>query len=154
MHGHEMQDKSKGFLFQLILGGSDEEYFYGPMDYFPVDNDGRWSWMVQIKSVVTDDYIISTNSKALIDTGTAYIKGPRYAADMLNRHIGIYLDCSDLTNSDHPNVTFSFGEADNTFVLTAEDYIHRENEAWRNGSCFSKFSSHDEDHWILGDTFM
>ena len=135
------------------MGGSDEEYFNGPMDYFPViDNEGRW--MMQLKSVVTDDYNISTNSRALIDTGTAYIIGPRDVVDILNRHISNNLDCSDLTNSDHPNVTFSFGEADNTFVLTAEDYIHRENEAWRNGSCFSKFSSHDEDHWILGDTFM
>ena len=39
------------FLFQLILGGSDEEYFNGPMDYFPVVNDGRW--IVQLKSVVS-----------------------------------------------------------------------------------------------------
>ena len=123
------------------------------MDYFPlVDDYGRW--MVQLKSVATNDYNISTNSRALIDTGSAYIYGPRYDVDMLNRHIGIYLNCSDLTNSDHPNVTFSFGEADNTFVLTAEDYIHWENEAFDYGSCFSKFSPHDEDHWILGDTFM
>ena len=77
MHGHEMQDKSYVFLFQLILGGLDEEYFNDPMDYFPVvDNYGRW--MMQLKSVATNDYNISTNSKALIDTGTAYIYGPRY----------------------------------------------------------------------------
>ena len=137
------------------MGGSDEEYFNGPMDYFPVvGNDGRW--MVKLKSVVSSSsrFTISHYTKALIDTGTSYIIGPRIAVDKLNRQIGKYLDCSDLTNSNHPNVTFSFGKADNTFVLTAEDYIHRENEAWRNGSCFSKFSSHDEDHWILGDTFM
>ena len=135
------------------MGGSDEEYFNGPMDYFPVvDNEGRW--MVQLKSVVTDDYNISTNSRALIDTGTAYIIGPRDVVDILNRNISMYLDCSDLNNSNHPNVTFSFGEANNTFVLTAEDYIHRENEAYDYGSCFSKFDSHDEDYWILGDTFM
>ena len=123
------------------------------MDYFSVvDNYGRW--MVQLKSVVTDNYTISNNSRALIDTGTAYIMGPRDVVDILNRHIGNHLDCSDLSNSNLPNITFSFGEADNTFVLTPEDYIHKENEAWRHGSCFSKFFSHDQDHWTLGDTFM
>ena len=130
------------------------------MDYFPVvGNDGRW--MVKLKSVVSDFVAwndvrhrsqISIYSKALIDTGTDYIIGPRYAVNELNWQIG--LDCSDLTNSNYPNVTFSFGKADNTFVLTAEDYIHGENEAYRYGSCFSKFFPHDQDYWILGDTFM
>ena len=132
------------------------------MDYFPiVGNDGRW--MVKLKYVVSDFVawngvrrrsFISHYSEALIDTGTSYIIGPRLAVNKLNRQIGKYLDCSDLTNSNHPNVTFSFGKANNTFVLTAKDYIHGENEAFHYGSCFSKFSPHDQDYWILGDTFM
>ena len=123
------------------------------MVHFPVvDNDGRW--MVKLKSVFADGFMIPTNRKALIDTGTSYIYGPRHEVDILNSYIANHLDCSDLTNSDLPNVTFYFGKAAYAYVLTAEDYIHVENEDYYYGSCISKFYPSDDDFWILGDTFM
>ena len=145
--------------FQLIFGGSDEQYFHGPLAYFPVVDHGRWNVHLASVRIMGRRYCGSdcNSSTALIDTGTSYIVGPADAVNQLNARLGaVYdaihglykLECD--TVDFLPDVEFVLGEAATSFTLTSDDYV-----LLIDGNCFSAiYSIYGRFDWILGNTFM
>ncbi|KAK0155088.1 Renin [Merluccius polli] len=111
---------------ELVLGGTDPDYYTGTFNYVNTEEMGKWE--VTIKGVSVGDQIMFCvqGCTAVIDTGSSYITGPASSVSALMRTIGAQLDESgykvncELVNT-LPTVTFHLGGQE--YELSHEDYI-------------------------------
>lgn len=138
----------------LSLGGIEEKYFEGPLQWAPVVRRGYWE--VSLDSFHVGDEDLGIKGTAAIDTGTSLIALPSAVSDMINEQIGakksfrgIYtVDCAAIPSM--PPVIFEFGG--HKFPLEAKDYILQ-----TSGGCISPFMGLDLPGmklWIVGDAFL
>jgi hypothetical protein len=98
-------------------------------------------------------FIGADGYKAVIDSGTSVLVGPKSLVDKLNANIRVKLTCRGI--EDLPNITFQIDGID--YVLTPEDYVLKitsEGVTECKNSIMSSDFPDDFKYFILGDTFM
>ncbi|XP_070150492.1 lysosomal aspartic protease-like [Polyergus mexicanus] len=156
------RDPSAEMGGELILGGSDSNYYKGNFTYVPVTRKGYWQFkMDEVRIVKTKDKqgvipLCAGGCQAIADTGTSLIIGPIIDIAIINGHIGAIdgiVNCHQIPKL--PIISFILGGK--TFNLTGEDYIL---QIEQDGimSCTSGFEGSDMElnglQWILGDVFI
>uniref|UniRef100_A0A667WKW5 Nothepsin n=1 Tax=Myripristis murdjan TaxID=586833 RepID=A0A667WKW5_9TELE len=147
---------------ELLLGGTDEALYHGPITWLPVTAKGYWQIKMDSVAVQGVSSFCPRGCQAIVDTGTSLIAGPTNDILSLQQligatptNIGEYLiDCVRVSSL--PHVTFVLGGTE--FTLTAQSYVRKEVLGDKQ-LCFSGFQAVDilspeGPLWILGDLFL
>ncbi|KAF6738466.1 Cathepsin E-A [Oryzias melastigma] len=147
---------------ELLLGGTDESLYIGPINWVPVSIKGYWQIRMDSVSVQGVSSLCRRGCEAIVDTGTSLIAGPPREVLKLHQLIGatptnfgdFVVDCARLSSL--PHVTFVLGGVE--YTLTSEHYIRKETFGSRD-LCFTGFMaaeifSAEGALWILGDVFL
>ncbi|CAG0890536.1 unnamed protein product [Darwinula stevensoni] len=147
---------------QLILGGSDPDYYTGDFTYLPVTRKGYWQFKMDKVKVGDHTVYCSGGCQAIADTGTSLITGPTSEIASFAKKIGARKDsggdyiisCSSV--SDLPSINFVLHGKD--FTLEGSDYVLEVSQLGRS-TCMLGFSGLDVPPpngpmWILGDVFI
>uniref|UniRef100_A0A672FT50 Peptidase A1 domain-containing protein n=1 Tax=Salarias fasciatus TaxID=181472 RepID=A0A672FT50_SALFA len=138
---------------ELMLGGTDPQYYTGELHYVNVTRKER-----KIFSLT----LCKSGCQAIVDTGTSLIVGPSEEIRALQKTIGAlpilmgeyFIDCKKIPSL--PVISFNIGGK--MFNLTGEDYIMKETQMGTS-ICISGFMAMDIPPpagplWILGDVFI
>jgi len=141
---------------ELVLGGIDKSHYTGDLVDVPLTSETYWE--VSLASLKFGSSSIATGSKAIIDSGTSLLAGPKDTVAALAKQAGatsvmgkeFVIDCSK--KSSLPDLTVTLGDKD--FTLTADDYVLEV-----SGQCLFAFLGIDVPPprgplWIMGDVFM
>merc|ERR1711871_1442336 len=148
---------------ELMLGGYNPDRFTGSITYVPLTAETYWEFAM-------DDFSVDGQSqgwcadgcKAICDSGTSLITGPKDEINALNRALGahvllgegIFPNCSIINTG--PNVSIKL--AGKEFVLTPKDYVLQITQGPET-ECISGFMGLDIPRpagplYILGDVFI
>ncbi|XP_072756989.1 uncharacterized protein [Anoplolepis gracilipes] len=157
------RDSSAKVGGELILGGSDSNYYVGNFTYVPVTKQGYWQIaMDRIRIVKTRNQkgrtLCAKGCQAIVNTGSSLIIGPAAEIKVINNRIGANMtdsnglsivNCTETYNL--PRIRFIL--SGKRFVITKKDYIIRNTE---NGNtiCSSGFLGSNSSLWVLGDVFI
>lgn len=157
------RDESSNVGGELILGGSDPNYYVPPFTYVPVDKQGYWQFKLDGINVggQSSDFC-KGGCEAAADTGTSLIAGPTKEIQTLATQIGAQpfvngeytVDCSKVSSL--PVISPVIGGK--PFDLTPKDYI-LEVTSQGNTTCLLGFVGIDIPApygpiWIIGDVFI
>lgn len=135
---------------RLILGGADEKYYEGKLEYYPVISETYWVIAMDHFKVNGQEVKVS---KAIMDTGTSLIVGSKDIVDKINAEIGtVDSTCKDLDKL--PEVVINIGGFD--YILKPDDYVLKAG-LFGYVQCVSGFMAMDlplKDTVILGDVFL
>jgi len=147
---------------ELILGGSDPEYYTGDMTYVPVERKGYWEIKMDAMNSNSNNVGCSGGCTAIVDTGSSLLVGPTAETNAINKMIGgkeivpgkgqYSVDCATIDSL--PTVDFVIGGQ--TFQLSGSDYILKITQMGQS-QCISGFMGMDlpmGPWWILGDVFI
>jgi len=139
---------------ELTIGGVNESRYVG---YFHmVDLLEATYWEIKLDAVKLDDDEITTDTTAIVDSGTSFITGPTREVTKLAKSVGAKkmitgqytIDCDSVESM--PNVTF---------IIDGKDYIFEGKDVVlaSGGTCILAIMALDiptGPKWILGDVFM
>merc|ERR1712139_579524 len=142
---------------ELVLGGIDKSHYTGELVSVPLTNETYWE--VSLDGMKFGDSAIVTSSmKAIIDSGTSLLAGPKDAVSKLATAAGAsslmgkeyIVDCGKVSSL--PDLDITLGGK--PFKLTANDYIIN-----MQSQCLFAFMGIDIPApngplWIMGDVFM
>jgi len=143
---------------ELVFGGVDKSHFTGELVNVPLTSETYWEVSMD-KATFGSDVIVSSSTKAIIDSGTSLLGGPVEQVKALAAKAGAtailggkeyIVDCKKLSSM--PALTVTLGGK--AFTLEASDYTINS-----GGQCLFAFMGIDvpAPHgplWILGDVFM
>jgi cathepsin D len=144
---------------ELLLGGIDQDYYTGEINYAPLTHETYWQFKmdkIQLKNVV----ICSDGCQAIADTGTSLIAGPSEEVEKINQQLGAtkifsgayMVNCSKL--AEMPSIDFIINGK--TMTLDSTDYVMKV-ASFGQTICLSGFMGIDipvGPLWILGDVFI
>ncbi|KAM9751152.1 renin [Menidia menidia] len=146
---------------ELVLGGTDPNYYTGNFNYVETREMGKWEVTMKGVSVGSEMLFCAGGCTAVIDTGSSYITGPASSVSVLMKTIGAQPDESGYkVNCDAvtllPSVTFHLGGHE--YSLTHEDYILWQSQI-EGDVCTVTFRGLDVPPpagpiWILGANFI
>merc|ERR1712060_795664 len=142
---------------ELVFGGIDKSHFTGELVDVPLTSESYWEVSLD-KAIFGSDTIVSSAQKAIIDSGTSLLAGPKEHVDDLAKKAGATLvagkeytiDCNKAASL--PKLTVTLGGKD--FILESSDYVIN-----MGGQCLFAFMGIDVPAprgplWIMGDVFM
>jgi len=147
---------------ELILGGSDPNFYEGEVTYVPVEREGYWQ--INMDGMMMEGETVGCDGgcTAIVDTGSSLLVGPTAQTDKINRAIGgvelipgtgqYQIDCNAIDSM--PDIDFMLGGQ--PFTLTGRDYVLSITQLGQT-QCISGFMGMDlpmGDWWILGDVFI
>ncbi|KAL4224577.1 hypothetical protein ACF0H5_015277 [Mactra antiquata] len=146
---------------ELILGGSDPDYYSGNFSYVPVTRKGYWQFAMDGVTVESTTFC-NGGCQAIADTGTSLLAGPSDEIEKLNTMIGgtpivggeYLIDCASIDSL--PDVVFTLNGKQ--YSLTGSQYVLKVSAAGQT-QCISGFIGLDIPPpagplWILGDIFI
>ncbi|XP_037539696.1 renin [Nematolebias whitei] len=146
---------------ELVLGGTDPNYYTGNFNYLETRGIGKWEVTMKGVSVGAEMMFCSEGCTAVIDTGSSYITGPASSVSALMKTIGAQqdetgynVDCDAVKIL--PRITFHLGGRE--YPLTHEDYILWQSQI-EGDVCVVTFRGLDVPPptgpiWILGANFI
>lgn len=147
---------------ELILGGTDPQYYSGDLHYVNVTRKAYWQIEVSGVEVGNQLTLCKDGCQAIVDTGTSLIVGPVAEIRALHKAIGALplimgeymIDCKRIPTL--PVVSFNIGGK--MYNLTGDDYVMKESQMGAS-LCLSGFMAMDIPPpagplWILGDVFI
>jgi cathepsin D len=149
---------------ELVLGGTDPSRYTGDFMYAPLTSDTYWQFdMADIQVGGTSmGFCNSGPCRAICDSGTSLIVGPKDNMDALNKMLGatvengegIFPDCSVIGSLPDIQIVIN----GNTFTLTPTDYVLQISSEGQT-ECLSGFMGMDIPPpagplYILGDVFI
>jgi saccharopepsin len=142
---------------ELVFGGIDKSHYTGDLVDVPLISETYWEVSLDAMKF-GGDAVISSPQKAIIDSGTSLLAGPKDAVSALAQKVGATsvlgkeytIDCSKKSSLANLDVTLG----GKTFELTPDDYILEV-----SGQCLFAFIGLDVPPprgplWIMGDIFM
>nr|XP_046254070.1 renin [Scatophagus argus] len=146
---------------ELVLGGTDPNYYTGNFNYMNTREMGKWEVTMKGVSVGMEMMFCAEGCTAVIDTGSSYITGPASSVSMLMKTIGAEQDESGYkvncnTVKTLPSIGFHLGGHE--YSLTQEDYILWQSQI-EGDVCTVTFRGLDVPPptgpiWILGANFI
>ncbi|XP_033827275.1 napsin-A [Periophthalmus magnuspinnatus] len=147
---------------ELILGGTDPQYYTGELHFVNVTRKAYWQIQMSGINVGSQLTLCKSGCQTIVDTGTSLIVGPVAEIRALHKAMGALplimgeyiIDCKKIPTL--PVVSFNIGGI--MYNLTGADYIMKESQ--RGVSlCLSGFMAMDVPPpagplWILGDVFI
>ncbi|XP_055270957.1 pregnancy-associated glycoprotein 2-like [Moschus berezovskii] len=141
----------------VMFGGVNHACYKGELNWVPVSQVGTWH--INIHSISMNGTVIACKRgcQALLDTGTAFLHGPRGSVSKIQKLIHArpisyehLVSCQAIGTL--PPVVFTINGID--YPVPAQAYIQR----W-SGYCFSNFfvrpqRVNERETWILGDIFL
>lgn len=91
---------------QLILGGVEEKYAKSEWKYYDLAMENYW--LLNMTSIAVGNYSTSDNLKAIVDSGTSVIVGPKAIIAEMTKELPAALDCTKLDT--YPDMTITLGE--------------------------------------------
>ncbi|XP_061703435.1 napsin-A isoform X2 [Syngnathoides biaculeatus] len=147
---------------ELMLGGSDPQYYTGDLHYVNVTRKAYWQIKMNEVGVGNQLALCKAGCQAIVDTGTSLIVGPSGEIRALHKAIGALpllmgeyiIDCKKIDSL--PLISFNIGGK--MFNLSGEDYVMKESQMG-SSICLSGFMAMDIPPpagplWILGDVFI
>ncbi|CAK9298998.1 unnamed protein product [Gordionus sp. m RMFG-2023] len=146
---------------EMILGGSDPEFYQGEFTYAPVTREAYWQIAVDKVYINGVSKTFCNGCQGIVDTGTSLMTAPseviKEIADLVGakKFVGEYIvDCN--TIKDMPDIAYTI--SGKNFTLTSEDYILKESSMGTR-ICILGFLGLDVPApagplWILGDIFI
>jgi len=142
---------------ELLFGGIDKSHYTGELVDVPLTSESYWE--VSLDAMTFDGKpVISSAQKAIIDSGTSLLAGPKEQVAALATQVGAtsvlgkeyVVDCSK--KSSLPDLKVTLGGQE--FTLTANDYVLQV-----SSQCLFAFMGIDVPAprgplWIMGDVFM
>jgi cathepsin D len=147
---------------ELILGGSNPNHYEGKLVSIPLIAETYWE--VGLAGISVDgNTIVSISKRAIVDSGTSLLAGPKEDVKKLAKLIGgipiingeYEIDCSKLKTG--PKLSFILGDG-KSFSLDPSDYIIAQNQGQVQvcilGMMGIDIPPPNGPLWILGDVFM
>jgi hypothetical protein len=141
---------------ELVFGGIDKSHYIGELVDVPLISETYWE--VSMDAVKYGSDSLATAQKAIIDSGTSLLAGPKDIVAKLAQQAGAtsvmgkeyVIDCDKAKSL--PDLTVTLGGKD--FTLSASDYVISV-----KGQCLFGFLGLDVPAprgplWIMGDIFM
>jgi hypothetical protein len=141
---------------ELLIGGTDTSHYTGNLVDVPLISETYWE--VSMDALKLGGSSVATQQKAIIDSGTSLLAGPKDAVSALAKQVGATslmgkeytIDCSKTASL--PDLVVTLGGKD--FTLSGKDYVIEV-----SGQCLFAFMGIDVPAprgplWIMGDVFM
>jgi len=141
---------------ELVFGGVDKKHFTGELVNVPLISETYWE--VSLDKITYGGDAVASAQKAIIDSGTSLLAGPKDAVDALASKAGAKsllgkeytIDCGKVASLPSLSVTLGGKE----FTLEGSDYVIN-----MGGQCLFAFMPIDVPPprgplWIMGDVFM
>jgi hypothetical protein len=140
---------------ELVFGGTDSKHYTGDFTYVPLSS--KTYWEVQLDGVKLGSDSVSTTKKAIVDSGTSLLAGPKSEVQAIATKLGATsvmgkewtVDCS----KDIPDLSFTLGGK--TFALSKTDLtLQSSGSTCILGLMGIDIPAPNGPLWILGDIFM
>ncbi|XDB65903.1 hypothetical protein AB1E18_019213 [Capra hircus] len=149
------KDKWEGS--EVMFGGVDHRCYEGELNWVPLIQAGNWIVHMDCISMKRKIIACSGGCEALVDTGTALIKGPRRLVNNIQKLIGPmpqgskhYVSCSAVNTL--PSIIFTINGIN--YLVPALPYTLKDSR----GNCYTTFKENtvrtSRETWILGDVFL
>lgn len=141
---------------ELLLGGTDPNYYEGEITYVPLS--AATYWEIELDNFVVNgvSYVTSTEHKAIVDSGTSILTGPaqevaKIAAALGGKEIvpGEYF-----VKCDYEGPNFDFTINGKVYTLEPKDYLIPDGNLCLLGLMALDIPAPTGPLWILGDVFM
>lgn len=146
---------SRSDLGELTLGGYNSKHFTGSLQWVNLKAATYWEIDLQGFNVGTTTYV-SSNTNAIVDSGTSILTGPSEVVAQVAKQIGakeiIAGEYMVSCTADLPNFDFKIGG--NTYTLTPQDYLIPDGDLCLLGLMALDIPAPTGPLWILGDVFM
>ena len=152
------KDPSSTLGGELTLGGYDSKLFKGDLTYVPLTHRNYWQIKMDAVNFNGKNYCNATGCKAIVDSGTSMLTGPKAQVDAINKQLGCmisgaqcsWLHCPDFSTL--PDLTFVLNGVQ--FTLKPEEYIMKVSTLCMSGLMSMDIAEPVGPLWILGDKFM
>jgi len=147
--------KESGEKGELLLGGTDSDYYTGDFTYVPLKAETYWE--ITMDSLKIGDSTYGEGNNAIVDSGTSLLTGPSDAVKAIAEAIGAkpliageYVVSCDAT--DLPDLSFTLNGQ--VYTLTSKDYLIPDGDMCLLGMMGLDVPRPNGPLWILGDLFM
>ncbi|XP_070252798.1 renin [Myotis yumanensis] len=112
---------------EIVLGGSDPQYYQGNFHYVSISKTGSWQIKMKGVSVRSSTLLCEEGCMAVVDTGASYISGPTSSLRLLMETLGAkelstdeyVVSCNQVPSL--PDISFHLGGR--AYTLTSADYV-------------------------------
>ncbi|XP_011956938.2 pregnancy-associated glycoprotein 9 isoform X1 [Ovis aries] len=149
------KDEQEGSV--VMFGGVDHRYYEGELNWVPLTKAGDWIVRLDRISIGRKVIACSGDCEAVVDTGTAFIGGPRKLVKKIQKLIGARrrgnkytISCSKINTL--PSVTFTINGIN--YPMPGPAYILKDDA----GRCSTTFQENrvrlSTESWLLGNVFL
>ncbi|XP_015995416.2 renin isoform X2 [Rousettus aegyptiacus] len=112
---------------EIVLGGSDPQYYQGNFHYVSISKTGSWQIKMKGVSVRSATLLCEEGCMVVVDTGASYISGPTSSLRLLMETLGAeelstdeyVVNCNQVPTL--PDISFHLGGR--AYTLTSADYV-------------------------------
>lgn len=133
---------------QLVLGGVDPAYSKSEWKYYDLAMENYW--LIEMAGVSIGNFSTNNNLKAIVDSGTSVIVGPKDIIAEMTKELPSSLDCTKL--DEYPTLTFTIGT--DAYPLSPAEYILNVEGVCQLGLIGMELPPQLGNAFILGDSFM